>query len=105
MAGLVPAIHVLAASIRKTWIPGTRPGMTSFWLRILWFETALARLLTMRERWVFPVTGLHSPQILILRSRAPRGVSKDGHKLMIQTRARKRIRRDENPGFASLNPG
>jgi hypothetical protein len=25
MAGLVPAIHVFAA---KTWMPGTRPGMT-----------------------------------------------------------------------------
>jgi hypothetical protein len=25
MAGLVPAIHVLAA---RTWMPGTRPGMT-----------------------------------------------------------------------------
>jgi hypothetical protein len=29
MAGLVPAIHVLLPSkIRKTWMPGTRPGMT-----------------------------------------------------------------------------
>jgi hypothetical protein len=28
MAGLVPAIHALAAK-RKTWMPGTRPGMTS----------------------------------------------------------------------------
>src|SRR5262249_6533753 len=27
MAGLVPAIHVLAAA-KKTWMPGTRPGMT-----------------------------------------------------------------------------
>jgi uncharacterized integral membrane protein len=27
MAGLVPAIHVLAAS--KAWMPGTRPGMTN----------------------------------------------------------------------------
>jgi 8-oxo-dGTP pyrophosphatase MutT (NUDIX family) len=27
MAGLVPAIHVLAP--RKTWMPGTRPGMTN----------------------------------------------------------------------------
>jgi hypothetical protein len=27
MAGLVPAIHVFAAR-RKTWMPGTRPGMT-----------------------------------------------------------------------------
>jgi hypothetical protein len=26
MAGLVPAIHVFAASERKTWMPGTRPG-------------------------------------------------------------------------------
>ncbi len=29
MAGLVPAIHVLFdAAIKKTWMPGTRPGMT-----------------------------------------------------------------------------
>jgi hypothetical protein len=28
MAGLVPAIHVLLAA--KTWMPGTSPGMTSF---------------------------------------------------------------------------
>jgi hypothetical protein len=27
MAGLVPAIHVLIAA-KKTWMPGTRPGMT-----------------------------------------------------------------------------
>jgi hypothetical protein len=27
MAGLVPAIHVLATT--KTWMPGTRPGMTN----------------------------------------------------------------------------
>jgi hypothetical protein len=31
MAGLVPAIHVfLGLSAVKTWMPGTRPGMTSF---------------------------------------------------------------------------
>jgi hypothetical protein len=28
MAGLVPAIHVLVME-RKTWMPGTRPGMTT----------------------------------------------------------------------------
>ncbi len=29
MAGLVPAIHVFHAfSFLKTWMPGTRPGMT-----------------------------------------------------------------------------
>jgi hypothetical protein len=27
MAGLIPAIHVFVAA-RKTWMPGTRPGMT-----------------------------------------------------------------------------
>jgi hypothetical protein len=27
MAGLVPAIHVF--TIAKTWMPGTRPGMTN----------------------------------------------------------------------------
>jgi hypothetical protein len=31
MAGLVPAIHVfLAATLVKSWMPGTSPGMTSF---------------------------------------------------------------------------
>ena len=28
MAGLVPAIHVFCYTNRKTWMPGTRPGMT-----------------------------------------------------------------------------
>jgi hypothetical protein len=28
MAGLVPAIYVLYFVIAKTWMPGTRPGMT-----------------------------------------------------------------------------
>jgi len=28
MAGLVPAIHVYVGSALKTWMPGTRPGMT-----------------------------------------------------------------------------
>ena len=28
MGGLVPAIHVFVSDIRKTWMPGTRPGMT-----------------------------------------------------------------------------
>jgi hypothetical protein len=28
MAGLVPAIHVFVRNGRKTWMPGTRPGMT-----------------------------------------------------------------------------
>jgi hypothetical protein len=31
MAGLVPAIHVFSCSIAaRTWMPGTRPGMTTF---------------------------------------------------------------------------
>jgi len=31
MAGLVPAIHVFSAiESGKTWMPGTRPGMTKF---------------------------------------------------------------------------
>jgi hypothetical protein len=29
MAGLVPAINVLLVELRKTWMPGTRPGMTN----------------------------------------------------------------------------
>jgi hypothetical protein len=28
MAGLVPAIHALLVDRAKTWMPGTRPGMT-----------------------------------------------------------------------------
>jgi hypothetical protein len=28
MAGLVPAIHVSDLTENKTWMPGTRPGMT-----------------------------------------------------------------------------
>jgi hypothetical protein len=28
MAGLVPAIHVFLFHAAKTWMPGTRPGMT-----------------------------------------------------------------------------
>jgi hypothetical protein len=28
MAGLVPAIHVFLFVVAKTWMPGTRPGMT-----------------------------------------------------------------------------
>jgi hypothetical protein len=28
MAGLGPAIHVFRAGKSKTWMPGTRPGMT-----------------------------------------------------------------------------
>jgi hypothetical protein len=28
VAGLVPAIHVFVAAQSKTWMPGTRPGMT-----------------------------------------------------------------------------
>jgi hypothetical protein len=30
MAVLVPAIHVFAQQRRKTWMPGTRPGMTKY---------------------------------------------------------------------------
>jgi hypothetical protein len=28
MAGLVPVIHVFFVGAEKTWMPGTRPGMT-----------------------------------------------------------------------------
>jgi hypothetical protein len=28
MAGLVPAMHVFERGRKKTWMPGTRPGMT-----------------------------------------------------------------------------
>jgi hypothetical protein len=44
MAGLVPAIHVLAAA--KTWMPGTSPGMTNLYavqiLRFRQVENALS---------------------------------------------------------------
>jgi hypothetical protein len=29
MAGLDPAIHVFLSQIRKTWTPGTSPGVTA----------------------------------------------------------------------------
>jgi len=29
MAGLVPAIHVILAEAFSSWMPGTRPGMTT----------------------------------------------------------------------------
>src|SRR5262249_19674758 len=32
MAGLVPAIHALFVCVLKTWMPGTRPGMTA-WMK------------------------------------------------------------------------
>jgi hypothetical protein len=31
MAELVPAIHVLGRRRKRTWMPGTRPGMTIDW--------------------------------------------------------------------------
>jgi hypothetical protein len=31
MAGLDPAIHVFDLKMGKTWMPATRPGMTSLW--------------------------------------------------------------------------
>jgi hypothetical protein len=31
MAGLDPAIYVFLSAEAKTWMPGTRPGMTSLW--------------------------------------------------------------------------
>jgi hypothetical protein len=34
MAELVPAIHVFGVSKGKTWMPGTRPGMTNLSLKI-----------------------------------------------------------------------
>ena len=37
MAGLVPAIHVFALEHGKSWMPGTRPGMTR------WREMARAQ--------------------------------------------------------------
>ena len=30
MAGLVPAIHVFGWFSKKAWMPGTRPGMTTY---------------------------------------------------------------------------
>jgi hypothetical protein len=33
MAGLVPAIHVFEIRTQKTWMPGTRPGMTARYFR------------------------------------------------------------------------
>jgi hypothetical protein len=42
MAGLVPAIHVFVAQGSKTWMPGTRPGMTNVGqLDLAYFSPAL----------------------------------------------------------------
>jgi len=32
MPGLVPGIHVLCYREKKTWMAGTSPAMTRFWL-------------------------------------------------------------------------
>ncbi|NEW88591.1 hypothetical protein DU475_15145 [Rhodopseudomonas sp. WA056] len=41
MAGLVPAIHAFAEQQRrKTWMPGTRPGMTESEKRTTWASNA-----------------------------------------------------------------
>jgi hypothetical protein len=52
MAGLVPAIYVLLAcnALRKTWMPGTSPGMTALSLyrapgsEITWLATSLFQM-------------------------------------------------------------
>jgi hypothetical protein len=43
MAGLVPAIHVLFRQYSKTWMPGSRPGMTEHFspVRSLWMSAML----------------------------------------------------------------
>jgi len=41
MAGLVPAIHVFLPYVAKTWMPGTRPGMTANVARTIAAEGAL----------------------------------------------------------------
>ncbi len=44
MAGPVPAIHVFLGPLkRKTWMPGTRPGMTNKGGQVFFF-TASAKL-------------------------------------------------------------
>jgi hypothetical protein len=48
MAGLLPAIHVFTSG-RKSWMPGTRPGMTMIGLRGLARETR-ERALTSNQR-------------------------------------------------------
>jgi hypothetical protein len=44
MAGLVPAIHVLLATERKTWMPGIKPGMTRHVERIMLLTIAVTML-------------------------------------------------------------
>jgi hypothetical protein len=51
MAGLVPAIHVFpAATVVKSWMPGTSPGMTSFNISADAFQSGV---------------GLHVPQFIV----------------------------------------
>jgi hypothetical protein len=53
MAGLVPAIHVFEAVIfAKTWMPGTRPGMTNSEVAVAALyrrSTAMVRLAKLRR--------------------------------------------------------
>jgi hypothetical protein len=48
MAGLDPAIHVFVSQQRKTWMPGTRPGMT-----IGVYTRALAGFVRIEKRFGF----------------------------------------------------
>ena len=69
MAGLVPAIHVFLARLRigeKTWMPGTRPGMTSEMLQRL-VIVAVAILLRRRDVAVLVVVVFDRRFLRLLR--------------------------------------
>ena len=67
MAGLVPAIHALRRS-RKTWMPGTSPGMT----RIVQSQFFYCYgVIVMVEKSTIQFFGCTKPLILALSAREP----------------------------------
>src|SRR6185295_440099 len=76
MAGLVPAIHVFGPRESKTWMPGTRPGMTEEISSPLLAAVDLAA--HQRDRFLIDacgISGLDGGEIrlarLVARARAP----------------------------------
>jgi hypothetical protein len=58
MAGLVPAIHVFASKESKTWMPGSSPGMTSWYVSPSQFQTHLHLLAAPSARVLVGVPAL-----------------------------------------------
>jgi hypothetical protein len=77
MAGLVPAIHVLLClSAAKTWMPGTRPGMTNSAGRPI-LLTAFFMLLGILDRPVEPGDDRKPARRAAFALKAPRAALTD----------------------------